>query len=442
MPGTPTAAELAASRARRTKWIKDARFGLFVHWGLYSVAARHEWVKSRERLDDATYRRYFEHFNPDLYDPREWARAAKRAGMRYAVITTKHHEGFCLFETKLTEYKASRTRAGRDLVRPFVDAMRAEGLRVGFYYSLIDWAHPDFTIDGYHPLRDRTDVDELNVPRQIERYAAYLHGQIEELLTEYGTIDYLFLDFSYPAVTQGGKGREAWQSDRLVELIYKLQPDIVINDRLDLPASADVLTPEQYQPATAPRVPDGGLWEACQTLNGSWGYDRDNTDWKTTDQVIRLLVDGVAKDGNLLLNIGPTPRGTIDETSWSILEGLGEWMSVHSDAIYGAGSSRFVPPPDCRYTQRGRHLYLHIFSWPFRHLHLAGLVDQVEFVRYLHDGSEVRWTVIPTDQQAQNTTLGPPGEDVLTLELPTRKPSVSVPVIDIILREASSEPRL
>lgn len=438
MSGRPTGAEAAASRAIRTAWMRDARFGLFVHWGLYSVAARHEWVKSREKLDDISYYRYFTHFNPDLYDPTEWARCAKRAGMRYAVITTKHHDGFCLFESSLTEYKASRTPAGRELVRPFVDAMRAEGLRIGFYYSLLDWAHPDFPIDAHHPLRDRADVDKLNADRQMAKYVAYLHGQIEELLTEYGRIDYLFLDFSYAKASWGGKGREHWQSETLVELIRTLQPEIVINDRLDLPESADVVTPEQYQPAKAPRVPDGGLWEACQTLNGSWGYDRDNTNWKTTGQVIRLLVDGVSKGGNLLLNIGPTPRGTIDEKSRRVLQGLEDWMSLHSDAIYGAGSSRFVPPPDCRYTQRGRNLYLHIFSWPFRHLHLEGLANEVEFIRFLHDGSEIKWTLIPPTQEPQNTTLGSPGEGVLTLELPTRKPSISVPVVEILLRETSS----
>ena len=157
-----------------TSWFVRDRFGMFIHWGLYALAARHEWVKSREKIDDETYQRYFDHFDPDLYDPRVWARAAREAGMKYVVITTRHHEGFCLWDTHYTAYKAPNTPAKRDLLKPFVEAFRAEGLRIGFYYSLIDWHHPDFPIDIYHPLRDHPNVAELNAGRDIRRYAAYI----------------------------------------------------------------------------------------------------------------------------------------------------------------------------------------------------------------------------------------------------------------------------
>ena len=192
-------------RNERLQWMREARFGLFVHWGLYSVAARHEWVKQRECLPDAAYQRYFEHFDPDLYDPRHWARLARQAGMRYAVLTTKHHEGFCLWESALTDYQAVNTPAGRDLVRPWVEAFRAEGMKIGFYYSLLDWHHPDFPIDGLHPQRDDEQAKAAAKDRDIGRYADYLHGQVHELLTGYGRVDYLFFDFSYPGWTWAGK---------------------------------------------------------------------------------------------------------------------------------------------------------------------------------------------------------------------------------------------
>lgn len=419
--------------SQRVSWMKQARFGLFVHWGLYSLAARHEWVKSRERLDDEHYARYFSHFDPDLYDPAGWAAAARDAGMRYVVVTTKHHEGFCLWDSALTDYKATKTPAGRDLLRPMLDAFRAEGLRVGIYHSLIDWHHPEFPIDGLHPQRDDEEAKKAAAGRQMERYTEYLHGQVRELLTGYGTIDYLFFDFSYPGRVWGGKGREDWQSEKLLAMVRELQPEVVVNDRLDLPG--DVTTPEQYQPA-GPMAARGdqAIWEACQTLNGSWGYDRDNLEWKSPDLLIRMLVDGVSKGGNLLLNVGPTGRGTFDERALSTLQGIGRWMRLHGRSVYGAGPSPFVAPPDTRYTQRGDRLYLHIFAWPFRHLHLPGLAGRVEYAQLLNDASEVRTEVIDPAAQAQNTTMRGLSEDTLTLVLPVEPPPVALPVVELFLK--------
>jgi alpha-L-fucosidase len=421
-----------SGRAERLWWMREARFGLFVHWGLYSVAARHEWVKQRERLDDAAYQRYFEHFDPDLYDPRRWAQLARRAGMRYAVLTTKHHEGFCLWNSALTDYKATNTPAGRDLVGPWVEAFRAEGLKIGFYHSLLDWHHPEFPIDGMHPQRDDEQAQAAAKGRDVSRYADYLHGQVRELLTGYGPVDYLFFDFSYPGRTWGGKGRDDWRSEELLALVRSLQPDVVVNDRLDLELEGDVLTPEQYQP-TSSLSGDGRLWEACQTLNGSWGYDRDNLDWKTPDQLIRMLVDGVSKDGNLLLNAGPTGRGEFEPRAVGTLDAIGRWMDQHARSVYGAGPAPYVPPPDTRYTQRGDRLYLHLFAWPFRHVHLPGLAGRVRFAQFLHDGSEIPAEVIDPARQAQNTTMSGLGADVLTLTLPVRQPDVAVPVVELFL---------
>ena len=235
---------------RTHEWFTHERFGLFVHWGLYAVPARHEWVKSREQIPDQDYQRYFETFDPDLFDPEAWAHEARAAGMRYAVLTTKHHDGFCLWDSALTDYKAPNTPAGRDLVRPFVDAFRAAGLRIGFYHSLIDWHHPQFPVDGIHPQRDDAAFKEREAHRDIAVYREYLHGQVRELLTDYGEVDVMWFDFSYPDRWWGGKGKDDWGSEALLAMTRELQPGILVNDRLEI--GGDLVTPEQYQPASAP----------------------------------------------------------------------------------------------------------------------------------------------------------------------------------------------
>ncbi|HLH58540.1 MAG TPA: alpha-L-fucosidase [Streptosporangiaceae bacterium] len=414
------------------EWFLRARFGLFIHWGLYALPARHEWVKNRERIPDEDYDRYFRHFDPDLFDPREWARAAKNAGMRYFVITTKHHEGFCLWDTKLTDYKVTNTPYGRDVLGPVVDAFRAEGLRVGFYHSLIDWHHPDFPVDGLHPQRDDEEFKAGAKDRDIGGYADYLHGQVRELLESFGPIDYLFFDFSYSKRVWGGKGAADWRSRELLDLVRELQPGIIVNDRLEIPG--DLVTPEQYQPYAPMRA--GGrpvVWEACQTFNGSWGYDRDNQDWKPAGLLARMLVDSVAKDGNLLLNVGPTGRGELEARATDRMAALGGWLRRHGRAIYGAGHCDLTPPADCRYTRRGDRLYLHVFAWPFRHLHLPGMAGRVEYAQFLHDASEVPMRVIPPEATAQNTTMGGLPAGTLTLDLPVQRPDVLVPVIELFL---------
>ena len=420
-----------------TAWFTHDRLGLFVHWGLYALGARHEWLMNRERMSVADYERYAAHFDPDLFDAHEWAAAAKAAGMRYVVLTTKHHDGFCLWDSALTEHTVMRTPFGRDVVAEFVAAVREAGLKVGFYHSLLDWHHPHFPIDGHHPLRDDPNVAELNAGRDMAVYREYLHGQVRELLTNYGRIDYLFFDFSYGAdeatPVWGGKGADDWGARDLLGMARRLQPDILVNDRLGIPG--DFVTPEQYQP-DRPMEVDGQpvLWEACQTLNGSWGYDRDNTDYKSPELLIRMLIDGVSKNGNLLLNVGPNGRGAFDPHAEQALAGLGEWMRLHGRAIYGAGVSAHTPPPDVRYTQRGNRLYAHLFAWPFETLHLTGLADEVEYAQLLNDGSELKMRVIDPNATAQNLTQGGQPAGTLTLTLPVRRPDVAVPVIEMFLR--------
>ncbi len=428
-----------------SSWFTHDRFGLFIHWGIYSLPARHEWIKNRELISDEDYQKYFDHFDPDLYNPSTWAQAAKEAGMKYFVITTKHHDGFCLWDSALTDYKAPNTPAGRDLLTPMVQAFRNEGLKTGFYHSVIDWHHPEFPVDGLHPMRQNLAFREAAKQREIAKYREYLHGQTRELLTQFGKLDVLWFDFSYSHMDWGwakGKGKDDWDSERLLAMVRELQPGILVNDRLEI--GGDLKTPEQYQPA-GKMVIDGKpvLWEACQTLNGSWGYHRDNLDWKSSDMLIRMLVDGVSKDGNLLLNVGPNARGEFEPRALERLREIGAWMRLHGRSICGCGASDFTPPADCRYTQSSpqerrsgkNRLYLHIFDWPFRHVHLAGLGDRVEYAQLLSDASEVKMSVIDPTQSAQNMTMGGLQPNTLTLELPVQKPAVSVPVIELFLKD-------
>ncbi len=426
---------LNLSEPTNTEWFIQDRFGLFIHWGLYSAAARHEWVKNYERIPDAEYQKYFDHFDPDLSDPRVWAQEAKNAGMKYAVITTKHHEGFCLWDSALTDYKAPNTPARRDLLHPFVDAFRQDGLKIGFYHSLLDWHHPDFPVDGLHPQRDDVEFRQATQGRDVRQYAAYLHGQTRELLTQFGKIDILWYDYSYTHLDWGwakGKGKDDWQSEALVKMVRELQPGIILNDRLEV--GGNLVTPEQYQPREWMKVNGQPvLWEACQTLNGSWGYHRDNQNWKSTEVLIKMLIDSVSKGGNLLLNVGPNARGEFEPKALERLRGIGEWMRVNGRSIYGCTASEFTAPPDCRFTQNGKRLYLHVFSWPLRHIHLDGMGGKIAYAQLLNDASEVKLIEYDPSRKAYLTSMsGTPG--TVALELPIQKPETTVPVIELFLR--------
>lgn len=416
-----------------TDWFVHDRFGMFLHWGLYSMPARHEWVKSQEQIPEEKYNVYFRNFSPDLYDPREWARRAKAAGMKYAVLTTKHHEGFCMFDSAYTDYKCTNTPAGRDLVREYVDAFRAEGLRIGFYYSLLDWHHPDYTLDRFHPQRNDPDAEELNRGRKMHRYAEYMRNQVRELLTNYGKIDILWFDFSFEDPHplhpwMRGKGQEDWESEKLIALARSLQPDIIIDDRTNL--EQDLWTPEQYQPTEWVRHKVTGeyvTWEACQTFSGSWGYHRDEATWKSPEQLVKMLINTVSCGGNLLMNVGPTSRGYFDARAVHALEAYGDWMKYNNRSIYGCTMAEpellGTLPSGCRYTQSadGSRLYLHIFDYPFGSLSVRGLSGKVEYAQFLHDGSEILF-----DEDEKDGTL--------TFTLPVVKPDVLVPVLELILK--------
>ncbi len=426
-----------------TAWFTHDRFGMFIHWGLYAMPARHEWIKNIECIPEDHYQLYFDHFNPDLYDPREWARQAKAAGMKYAVFTTKHHEGFCMFDSQYTDYKCTNTMAGRDLVREYVDAFRAEGLRIGFYYSLIDWHHPHFPIDQIHPRRWDKDACEQNQGRDVRIYAEYMRNQVTELLTNYGKIDILWFDFSYkkdPKYPEWmkGKGKEDWESEKLIALARSLQPDIIIDNRADI--EQDLWTPEQFQPTEWVRHKETGelvVWEACQTFSGSWGYHRDESTWKSPEMLIRMLINTVSLGGNLLMNVGPTARGYLDYRAEAALKTFGDWMKYNSRSIYGCtmAEPEFTAPDDCRLTQSvdGKRLYIHIYAYPFRHLKVKGLTGKIKYAQFLHDASELRYTENEMGHQAGDSQ--PDSNDGLVIfELPPVKPHTMIPVIEVFLK--------
>lgn len=383
------------SRQERTKWFLESRFGMFIHWGLYAIPARGEWVRSVEKISNEEYQPFFEEFNPTEYDPVEWAKAAKAAGMKYAVMTAKHHDGFCLFDSKLTDYKATNTKAGRDLIREYVDAFRSEGLGVGFYYSLLDWHHEHYPAygDKIHPMRENEAYK--GQVRDLSRYVDYMHGQVRELLTNYGKIDIIWFDFSYDNMTG-----EAWRATEMVEMVHSLQPYIIIDNRLggDLKAktppvySGDFASPEQIIPPEGVVNEEGVSipWEACITLNNNWGYCASDKNYKTSKQVIRTIVECVSKNGNLLLNVGPDAKGRIPEESLQILTEVGKWMKLNGSSIYSCGISQLPKPEWGRYTQKGNLLYAHILDRGIGPVNLKGLNGKLGKARLLADGSQIK----------------------------------------------------
>ena len=417
------------------KWFIRDRFGMFIHWGLYALPARHEWVMQKEEIPKPVYEKYMDYFDPDLYNPELWAEAASRAGMKYFVVTSKHHEGFSLWDTKLSNYKATNSPAKRDLLSPMIKAFRSQGLKVGLYHSLIDWHHPDFVIDDIHSLRNHPNRENLNQSRSQDSYIRYLHAQVRELLTGFGKIDILWCDFSYP---ERGKGQNDWDSQQLYQLIRELQPNIILNDRLDLQDSWDIKTPEQWQPQSWITV-DGQpvVWEACQTFSGSWGYHRDESFWKSPGQLIRMLSDTVSKGGNLLLNVGPTGRGEFDSRALCRLKAMGEWMFRHNRSIYDCTQApeEFKVPQDCRltYNTKTKRLYIHVFAWPFKHLYLPGYEGKIKYAQLLNDASEIKMTKI-SGNHYQQMEHQPLHDSTVVLELPIQNPDVEVPVIEIFLK--------
>lgn len=386
---------------KRSDWFRHDRFGMFIHWGLYSIPARGEWVRGNEKYRDEDYYKFFEEFNPTDYNPKEWAKIAKEAGMKYAVLTAKHHDGFCLFDSEYTDWKSTNTPCKRDLVREFLEAFRAEGIKVGLYYSLIDWNHAAYPAYQHHAHPHR-DEDEYKVREPFENYLKYMHAQVEELCTKYGHLDIMWYDYSY-----GEMMGEKWEATKLVNMVRSYFPDIILDNRLEASGqgmgSIASEKPELYSgDFTSPEciIPPEGIlnvigepipWEACITLNDNWGYAASDSNYKDSTLVVRKLVECVSKSGNLLLNVGPDAYGRIPDKSIEILKGVGIWMKKHSESIYGCMKSEFPKPEWGRYTQNGKDVYALVMDFPVGPLSLLGIpADRIQSCRLLTDGSELK----------------------------------------------------
>ncbi len=389
---------------KRTEWFREARFGLFMHYGIYSVNGTNEWCKHKDSISEEQYDKYFENFTAENFDAKAIARLAKEAGMKYAVLTAKHHDGFCLFDSALTDYKATNTPAKRDLIREYADAFRAEGLRVGFYYSLLDWHHPDYPQKGdwYHPRRN--DEGVTNEGRDFSRYIEYFHGQVRELLTNYGKIDLMWFDFSY-----GEMRDEKWEATKLIKMVRSLQPDIIIDDRLTCPESriskdidlqpcysGDYISPERWVPHQVLLDEKGRIqpWEICDTTqDGAWGYNASEREFSGAREIIFNLVECVSKGGNLLLNVGPTAKGEFPEPIVKTLKEVGEWMRHNGESIYGCGATGLPRLMGGTTTGKEGVIYAHIFDRAGCCVGIEGVKkSEVDFALCLDDCSEVKLT--------------------------------------------------
>ncbi len=370
--------ETKEQRDRRMAWWRDARFGMFIHWGLYAVPAGEwkgnpnaggEWIMQRQRIPVAEYAKLAEQFNPTKFDADAWVQLAKDAGMKYIVITSKHHDGFAMFETKASPFNiVDATPYGRDPMKDLAEACRKHGIKLGFYYSQAqDWHHPGGAAKNGHwdPAQDG-DMTEY-----IRNVAV---PQVREILTNYGPIAVLWWDSAIDMTKE--------RADLLLPL-QKLQPDIIVNNRLGYKYHGDTLTPEQFIPPTG--YPDGRDWETCMTMNGNWGYAKHDQNWKSTETLIRNLADIASKGGNYLLNVGPTAEGVIPEPNVERLRAIGEWMKLNGESIYGTTASAFKRLPWGRCTQKPGKLYLHVFDWPQGELFVPGLKNRATKAYLLAD---------------------------------------------------------
>jgi alpha-L-fucosidase len=356
----------------RMAWWREARFGMFIHWGVYSVPGGEykglapdnigEWIMENAKIPVSEYEQFATQFNPVKYDAKEWVQIAKDAGVKYIVITSKHHDGFCLFDSQLTDWDITRTPLKKDLLRPLADACKDAGIKFCTYFTIMDWHHPD-----YSPRRKWNDVASKGGPPQFDRFVKYVNDQVAEVIKGY---DPAILWFD-------GEWEDTWTVEHgkaLEKHVRELKPSIIVNNRVGksrggmgglnvdgtLPAG-DYGTPEQEIPA---RGLPGVDWETCMTMNNTWGFKKNDHNWKSATQLTRMLIDIASKGGNFLLNVGPTPEGEIPAASVERLREMGKWLKVNGEAIYGTSASPFPRVSWGRCTQKPGKLYLHVFDWP------------------------------------------------------------------------------
>jgi len=407
--------ETKEAKDTRMEWWRDARFGMFIHWGLYAVPAGEwngetghgEWIRTTAEIPIGEYDKFRDQFNPVNFDAKKWVKMAKDAGMKYIVITSKHHDGFCLFDSKETDFDVMSTPFKRDIMKELADACSAEGIKMCWYHSIMDWHHPD-----YLPRRG-WETDRPAEGADLNRYISHMKAQLKELTSDYGKIGVLWFD---------GEWEETWTHEYGVDLynyVRNLQPDIIINNRVDNGRSGmagmtreggyagDFGTPEQEIPATGMAGMD---WETCMTMNDHWGYNKFDNNWKSTKELIQKLADIASKGGNFLLNVGPKADGTFPQESIKRLKELGEWMGKNSEAIYETSASPFEKLDWGRCTQKqtdiGTRLYLHVFDWPADGiLKVPGIFNEPESAFILGD----KGTTLPVQRN----------EDALWITLPS-----------------------
>ncbi|MGH9735965.1 MAG: alpha-L-fucosidase [Candidatus Acidiferrales bacterium] len=389
---SPQQAMEDATRARRMEWWHAAKFGMFIHWGVYSTIQRHEWVMEDEAIPIEEYMAHARTFKPKSNAARAWAKLARETGQKYMVMTTKHHEGFCNFATDRTTYCAPKQGPGRDLVREYVEAARAEGMRVGFYYSLMDWHHPD-------GARCKADEDAR------KRFVEYTHGLVHDIMSDYGKIDVLWYDVDWPLTA------EQWESERMNEMVFKLQPDIIVNNRNGL--RGDFSTPEQHVEAAEA----GRAWETCMTLNDSWGYQKADDNWKSAKTVIRNLVSCARDGGNYLLNVGPMPDGSIPEPIIQVFSEVGQWMQRNGHTIYESDLCQVRDSDYATFTRRGNTLYMHVYFWPGDYVAISGLRTGVKSAHLLANDQEVKFTQDKFQTKLIGLPVSPPDHPVTTIAL-------------------------
>jgi len=362
-----------SKQSDRMDWWREARFGLFLHWGIYSIPAGEwkgnttygEWIRESAQIPIKQYDEFVKQFNPVKFNADEWVAMAKNAGMKYIVITSKHHDGFCMFDSKETDFDIMSTPFKRDVLKELSDACARQGMTLCFYHSIMDWHHPD-----YLPRR-KWESDRTAEGADMDRYIVHLKKQLKELLTNYGNIGVLWFD---------GEWEDTWTHERgkdLYDYLRKLKPNLIINNRVDKGRSGmagmnkgksytgDFGTPEQEIPLTG--LP-GVDWESCMTMNDNWGYNKNDQKWKSSLDLIRKLIDIASKGGNFLLNVGPTSQGVFPDASIQRLSEMGEWMKMNGESIYGTTASPFQKLSWGRCTQKAKGqntvLYLQVFDWP------------------------------------------------------------------------------
>jgi alpha-L-fucosidase len=378
----PASAQAPANAPDRLQWFREAKFGLFIHWGAYAIVGREEWARQLLQIPREEYRTMALGFDPVAFDPDEWAGLAKEAGVRYVVITSKHHDGFAIYDSAFSDFDVMSAKYGKDILGPLSASMKKAGIPLGFYYSIMDWHHPD-----YLPRRP-WERDRTVKGADFGRYMDFATKQLKELVSRYDPA-VLWFDGEWE------HSNEEQRAFAIGTMLTEMKPALLINDRLYRrePGFGDFGTPENYVPATGIRDPAGRprLWEACVTMNwNGWGYNRTETEFRSAGQLIRQLVEIVSKGGNLLLNVGPQPDGRIQAEFVARLRRIGEWLKANGEAIYGTTASVFERLPFFgRATVKGSTLYVHVMGWPADgKIRLPGLRTEVKKAYLLADRSK------------------------------------------------------